>query len=77
MQKYLTCIVLGDDDEDSDDDDDDEDDDEYDEVLDLLGWPHVPCFDWFSRTASLFLFLLFDRHRDRWQAPSIARLQRN
>jgi len=45
------------------------------EVLDLLWRAHVPGVNGFSRSTSfLFLFLL-DCHRNRWQAPSVARLQ--
>ena len=67
--------LLGDDDDDDYDDDNADDDDDDDEVLDLFGGPHVPCINRFSRPTSLLLFLLLDRHRDRWQTPSVARFQ--
>ena len=58
---------LGEDGDDGDGDDD--------VVLDLLGRPHVPRVNRFSRPTSLLLLLLLDRHRDGWQTPPVARLQ--
>ena len=55
--------------------DDDVDDDDVDG--DLLGGPHIPRVDWFSRPTSLLLLLLLDCHRDRRHTPSVACLQGN
>jgi len=46
-------------------------------VLDLLRRRHVPGVNRFSRPTSLLFLFLLDCHRDRWQAPSVARLQGN
>ena len=46
-------------------------------MLDLLRRRHVPGVNRFSRPTSLLFLFLLDCHRDRWQAPSVARLQGN
>ena len=66
-------LVGGDDVDDNNVDGNDDDD----EVLDLLGRPHIPRVNWFSRPTSLLFLFFLDCHRDRWHTPSVARLQGN